>query len=68
MKDYQSHLENLRKQAAESELISALTTLPQKRELFAKHAEHLNALATEVERAMTAADSEASAPLRSIRA
>ena len=37
MKDYQSHLENLRKQAAESELINALTTVPQKRELFAKH-------------------------------
>jgi hypothetical protein len=30
MKDYQSHLETLRKQAAESELISALTTVPQK--------------------------------------
>jgi hypothetical protein len=45
---------NLRKQAADSALISALTTVPQKRELFAKHAEHLNALAAEVERAMTA--------------
>ena len=54
MKDYQSHLETLRKQAAESALISALTTVPQKRELFAKHAEHLNALAAEVERAMVA--------------
>ena len=43
MKDYQSHLETLRKQAAESELTSALTTDPQKRELFAKHAEHLDA-------------------------
>ena len=52
MKDYQSHLETLRKQAAESELTSALTTDPQKRELFAKHAEHLSALAAEVERAM----------------
>ena len=52
MKDYRSHLETLRKQAAESALISALTTVPQKRELFAKHAEHLNALAAEVERAM----------------
>ena len=54
MKDYQSHLETLRKQAAESALISALSTVPQKRELFAKHAEHLNALAAEVERAMVA--------------
>ena len=51
MKNYQCHLETLRKQAAESALISALTTVPQKRELFAKHAEHLNTLATEVERA-----------------
>ena len=68
MKDYRSHLETLRKQAAESELISALTTVPQKRELFAKHAEHLNALATEVERAMVAADSEASTPLKTISA
>ena len=66
--DYRTHLETLRQQAAESALISALTTVPQKRKLFAKHAEHLNALATEVERAMTAADSEASAPLRTIRA
>ena len=52
MKDYRSHLETLRKQAAESALISTLTTVPQKRELFARHAEHLNALAAEVERAM----------------
>ena len=52
MKDYGTHPEALRKQAAESALISALTTVPQKRELFAKHAEHLSALAAEVERAM----------------
>ena len=64
MKDYQSHLETLRKQAAESALISTLTTVPQKRELFARHAEHLNALAAEVERAMAAAaNEEASASL-----
>ena len=55
MEDFLPHLETLRKQAAESALISALTTVPQKRELFAKHAEHLNALAAEVERAMAAA-------------
>jgi hypothetical protein len=61
MKDYRSHLEALRKQAAESALISALTTVPHKRELFAKHAEHLNALAAEVERAMAVANEEASA-------
>ena len=56
MKDYQSHLESLRKQAAESALISALTTVQQKRELFAKQAEHLKALAADVERAMAAAN------------
>jgi len=55
MKNYQSHLETLRKQAAESALISALTTVPQKRELFAKLAAHLNTLADEVERGMAAA-------------
>jgi hypothetical protein len=61
MKDYQGHLETLRKQAAESALISALTTLPQKRQLFARHAKHLNALAVEVERAMVAGNENASA-------
>ena len=34
MKDYRTHLETLRKQAAESELISSLATDAQKRELF----------------------------------
>ena len=55
IKHYRTHLETLRKQAAESELISSLATDPQKRELFAKHAAHLNMLAGEVERAMAAA-------------
>jgi hypothetical protein len=64
MKDYQSHLKTLRKQAAESALISALTIVPQKRELFANHAAHLNALAAEVEHAMVAADKEVSRSLR----
>ena len=61
VKDYRSHLETLRKQAAESALISTLTTVRQKRELFARHAEHLNALAAEVERAMAVANEKASA-------
>ena len=65
MKDYQRLLETLRKQA-ESALISALITVPQKRELFAKHAEHLNGIAAEVERAMAAADRGASSSLRTI--
>jgi uncharacterized protein YceH (UPF0502 family) len=61
MRDYQTHLETLRKEAAESELISSLATAPSKRELFAKHAAHLNMLAGEVERAMIEANEEASA-------
>ena len=56
MKDYRTHLETLGQQAAEAALISALTTVQHKRELFAKHAQHLDALADEVERAMVAAD------------
>ena len=59
MKDYWSHLETLRKQAAEFALISALTTVPQKRDLFAKLAEHLNMLAAEA-----AANDVSSASLR----
>ena len=51
MKDYQTHLETLRMQAAEAALISDLATVPQKRELFAKLAAHFNMLAAEVERA-----------------
>lgn len=54
MQDYQTHLEKLRKDAAECELISNLATDLQKRELFKKLAEHLAMLATEVERAMAA--------------
>jgi hypothetical protein len=56
MENYRSHLETLRKQAAESALISSLTTIPQKRDLFAKLAAHLNTLADEVERGMPAAE------------
>jgi peroxiredoxin len=44
MKDYRTHLETLRQQAAEAALISAQTTVQHKRELFAKHAQHLDAL------------------------
>jgi hypothetical protein len=52
MKDHQAHLESLRQQAAEAALISDLTTVPQKRALFAKLAAHFNMLADEVERAL----------------
>jgi hypothetical protein len=58
MKDYRTHLETLGQQAAEAALISALTTVQHKRELFAKHAEHLTALAAEVERAMAATNEQ----------
>ena len=54
MKDYQTSLEHLRKEAAENRLISDLATDKTKREMFAKLADHLNALADEVERAMAA--------------
>ena len=56
MKDYRTHLEALRKEAAGCALICDLTTVPQKRELFANLAVHLNTLAAEVERAMAAAN------------
>jgi ABC-type branched-subunit amino acid transport system ATPase component len=52
MKDCQTHLETLRKQAAETALIRDLATDPQKQELFAKLTVHSNTLAAEVERAM----------------
>ena len=63
MKDYWTHLEALRREAAECALIRDLTTVPQKRELFSKLAVHLNTLAGEVERAMAALNAEGSASL-----
>ena len=60
MKDYRTHLETLRQQAAESTLISSLATAPQKRALLATIAVHLNTLAAKVERAMAAADGKVS--------
>ena len=44
MKDFQVHLERLRKQAAECVLICDQATSPEKRELFAKLAVELHAL------------------------
>ena len=52
MKDVEAHLENLRADAAKCKLISDLATDKEKRELFARLAEHLNVLATEVARAI----------------
>jgi hypothetical protein len=58
MKDYQASVEKLRKDAADNRLIADLATNKAKRELFAKLADHLNALADEVERAMAAREIE----------
>jgi uncharacterized protein YdbL (DUF1318 family) len=58
MKDYQTSVEKLRKDAAENKLIADLATDNAKRETFAKLADHLNALADEVERAMAAKEIE----------
>ena len=49
MKDIQTHLDKIRSDAAECLLLSNLVT-DGKREVFAKTAEHLNALASEVEK------------------
>jgi hypothetical protein len=53
MRDLQASLEKLRTDAAEAALIRDLATDIQKRELFTKLADHLAALADEVERAIT---------------
>jgi len=55
MKDMQEHLEKLRVQIAECEMIRDLATDPKKRDLFARLAEHHKVLAGELERAIGAA-------------
>jgi hypothetical protein len=52
MKDMQKHLETLLRNAAECDLVSDLATDKEKRELFARLAEHHRALAGEVQRAI----------------
>jgi hypothetical protein len=52
MKDYQAHLEKLRKDAAECALVRDLATDKAKREMFDRLARHLDQLADEVERVM----------------
>jgi hypothetical protein len=59
MKDYRKHLEKLRTDAAQCALIGDLATNPEKRELFARLAEHLRRLASEVEQAISSAHEEA---------
>ena len=52
MKDYQTQLEKLRKDAAECALIRDLATEESKHELFDRLAKHLTVLADRVEFAM----------------
>jgi hypothetical protein len=54
MNDMITHLEKLRVQAVEFELIRDLATDMAKRDLFDKLAQHFKALAAEVERAIAA--------------
>jgi hypothetical protein len=52
MKDYQTQLEKLRKNAAECALIRDLATDKAKREMFDRLSNHLTVLADQVEMAM----------------
>ncbi|WP_315703849.1 MULTISPECIES: hypothetical protein [unclassified Bradyrhizobium] len=52
MKDMIAHLDKLRADAAECAMIRDLTTDRAKRELFGRLADHLDVLASEVERAV----------------
>ncbi len=54
MKDYEASLEKLRSDAAEAALIRDLATDMAKREMFDRLAQHLDQLADDVERAMSA--------------
>ncbi|HET9776819.1 MAG TPA: hypothetical protein VFP77_09665, partial [Gemmatimonadaceae bacterium] len=55
MKDIQTHLEKLRVQIAECEMISHLATDHKKQELFDRLARHFTTLATELEKASSQA-------------
>ena len=52
MQDLEVHLEKLRREAAECRLISDLSTDLDKRNLFARIAEHYEMLGSEIERAL----------------
>jgi hypothetical protein len=52
MLEMQAHLKTLRGEAAACKLISDLATDKKKQELFARLADHLDVLASEVERAI----------------
>jgi hypothetical protein len=55
MQDMLAHLEKLRIQLAECEMIRDLATDPKKRELFSRLAEHFKVLVGEIERAILTA-------------
>jgi hypothetical protein len=55
MNDMEAHLEKLRVQVAECEMIRDLATDKAKRELFGRLADHFKILAAEIERAIAAA-------------
>lgn len=54
MKDMEQHLLKLRTDAENYSNLSKLATDPEKRDLFARLAQHLNVLASEVARAIGA--------------
>jgi hypothetical protein len=56
MQDMLEHLEKFRSDAAKCALISKLATNQEKKELFARLAEHLTVLASKVERAIAKSD------------
>jgi hypothetical protein len=56
MKDMQESLDKLLSDAADCSLISVLATEPQKREHYARLADHLNVLASEIARVAGKAD------------
>ncbi|WP_027584489.1 hypothetical protein [Bradyrhizobium sp. Ai1a-2] len=60
MKDMQAHLEKLRNEASECDLISKLATNATKKALFAKLAEHHRALVKEVEQAISSSSTSPS--------
>jgi hypothetical protein len=53
MKDVEAQLDRLRRDAEECALISRLASSHKKKELFARLADHLRALALELERTIT---------------
>jgi hypothetical protein len=58
MMDMQEHLDKLRADAAEFSMIGMLAADAQKREVYARLADHLNVLASEIARAIAAKASD----------